>query len=128
MATTKTKKSLNYPKEVLAPVNEYLSEKLTSLEKKKSQLKESDPFEDSSRLTDNAAIDSDASEQIGHMQNTAVRSTYDRGIIQVRKALTRLKIGKYGICERCGKMIDTDRLMVMPETTLCVDCETKREK
>jgi len=25
-------------------------------------------------------------------------------------------------------MIDTDRLMIMPEATLCVDCEKKREK
>ena len=46
----------------------------------------------------------------------------------MRKALTRIRFGKYGLCERCGKFIDTDRLMIMPETTLCVECEKKREK
>ncbi len=38
-----------------------------------------------------------------------------------------LRIGRYGICEDCGKMIDTDRLMVYPETTLCAQDAAKRE-
>jgi DnaK suppressor protein len=128
MAGKKGKKSISYPKEVLEPVNEYLTDKLSTLEKKKKQIDEADPFTDASRLNDNAAIDADAAEQFGHMQTNAVKNTYDRAIIQVRKALSRIKIGSYGICERCGNMIDTDRLMVMPETTLCVNCEKSREK
>jgi len=52
----------------------------------------------------------------------------NRKIVQTRRALTRIKIGKYGICEKCGNLIDTDRLMVMPEATLCVNCERKKEK
>ena len=122
------KKTIKYPWEVLEPVRRYLAERLSTLEKKKKQATEADPFKDQSRLNDNAAIDADAAEQVGHMQASAVRQTLDRSIIQVRKAMTRMKIGKYGICERCGKMIDTDRLMIMPETTICVECEKKREK
>ena len=121
-------KKISFPAEVLQPVAKYLREKLSFLEKKKKALQKTDPFADSSRLNDNAAIDSDAAEQIGHMQNSAFRQTYDRTIIQVRKALTRIRIGKYGTCERCGNMIDTDRLMIVPETTLCVSCEKKKEK
>ena len=52
----------------------------------------------------------------------------ERGIIQTRKALSRIKIGKYGICEDCGQMIDTDRLMIYPEATLCAKDARKREK
>jgi len=113
---------------VLAPVRKYLADKLSILEKRKKLAAAADPFNDKSRLDDNAAIDADAAEQVGHMQASAIRQTLDRSIIQVRKALTRVKIGKYGVCENCGKMIDTDRLMIMPEATLCVDCEKKREK
>ena len=47
---------------------------------------------------------------------------------QIKKALKRVKIGKYGICEECGKMINTDRLAVFPEATLCITCEKKKEK
>ncbi len=119
---------IEYPSEVLKPVREHLLSRLFGLERRKKELAEDDPFNDKSRLNDNAAIDADAAEKVGHMEASALRQTVDRSIIQVRKALSRLKIGKYGLCERCGRMIDTDRLMVMPETTLCLDCEKKKEK
>lgn len=121
-------KKITYPKKIVEPVKKHLVEKLSDLEKKKKQVTANDPFTDQSRINDNAAVDADAAEQFGHMQATAFKKSLDRSIIQVRKALTRIKIGKYGLCERCGKFIDTDRLMIMPETTLCVECEKKREK
>lgn len=98
------------------------------LEKRKKQADEVDPFKDKTRIDNNAAIDTDAAEQVGHMEVSAFKKSYDRMIIQVRKALARIKFGNYGLCERCGNMIDTDRLMLMPEATLCVTCERKREK
>jgi RNA polymerase-binding transcription factor DksA len=121
------KNVLQYPAEILEPVKKYLSEKLWGLEKRKKEISAEDPYNDRNRLEDNAA-DADAAERIGHMQVSAIRQSIDRSIIQVRKALTRIKVGHYGVCEKCGKMIDTDRLMVAPETTLCIDCEKKREK
>lgn len=35
---------------------------------------------------------------------------------------SRISDGTYGICERCGKTIDADRLAVLPDTNLCVEC------
>lgn len=121
-------KKIKYPNKVIEPVKKHLVEKLSDLENKKKKLSEEDPFEDKSRTDDNAAIDTDAAEQFGHMRVSALKRAYDRTIIQVRKALARIKIGKYGVCERCGKFIDTDRLMILPETTLCIGCEKKKEK
>lgn len=121
-------KALRYPEEVLGPVKKYLSERLFGLEKRKKEIAETDPFNDVSRLDDNAAIDADAAEQIEHMNVSALKFSIDRSTIQIRKALARVKVGKYGICERCSKMIDTDRLMIMPEITFCLNCEKKREK
>jgi len=122
------KKGFSYPSNVLEPVRNYLQRKLFGLEDRKKELDQEDPFADKSRLDDNAAIDADAAERIGHMEVSAIKRTIDRSIVQVRKALTMIKVGKYGLCEICSKMIDTDRLMVMPETTYCVACEKKREK
>jgi len=118
----------SYPVEVVRPVKDYLVGKLFGLEKRRKELNKEDPFADNTRLLDNAAVDADAAEQVGHMQVSAIRQTMDRSMIQIRKALTQIKIGRYGMCERCGKMIDTDRLMIMPETTICVSCEKKKEK
>lgn len=122
------KSILKYPDEILKPVREYLNDKLFGLEKQRKEINATDPIHDKSRLTDNAAMDDDAAEQVGHLQAFALKDAVDRKIIQVRKALSMIKVGKYGVCENCGKMIDTDRLMVMPETTLCIDCEKRRER
>jgi len=105
-----------------------LAKREEELEKRKRALSRQDPFANVGRLKDNAAVDADAQEQVGHAQIEAFRREVDRKLIQIRKALTRIKIGKYGICEGCGRMIDTDRLMVFPDATLCVTCEKKREK
>lgn len=124
----KAKFVLRYPNEVLTPVTNYLRDKLFGLERRKKEIAREDPYADVARLDDNAAIDTDAAERVGHMRVSAIKHTLDRSTIQIRKALTRIKIGKYGVCENCGRMIDTDRLMVVPETTVCVSCERKREK
>lgn len=127
MATKKIK-SVSYPKEVLKPVEDHLSAELSKLNKRKADIEVEDPFNDRTRVDDNAAVDTDAAEQVGHMQANAVKQTLDRSMIQIRKAMSRIKIGKYGLCERCGKFIDTDRLMIMPESTLCIVCEKQKEK
>lgn len=118
---------LKYPDRILEPIRQYLSDRLSGLEKREKELIKEDPYADRNRLDDNA-IDADAAERVGHMQVSALKQGAERSIIQVRKALTMIKIGKYGICERCGKMIDTDRLMILPETTVCIECEKKKEK
>ena len=109
-------------------MKDYLLNRLFGLEKRKKDLASEDPFADKSRLENNAAVDADAAERVGHMQVSAMKQVADRSMIQIRKALTRIRIGTYGVCENCGRMIDTDRLMVVPEATVCVKCEKKREK
>ena len=122
------KLSLKFPTNVLKPIANFLRREEERLLKRKKVLEKEDPFSDTIRLTENAAADADAAEQFGHARVVALRQQIDRRLIDIRKAVTRIKIGKYGICEKCGKMIDTDRLMIKPEATLCIDCEKKKEK
>ncbi|EKD62915.1 MAG: hypothetical protein ACD_52C00020G0002 [uncultured bacterium] len=124
----KNKDTVVFPKSLLAPVGNFLGDQLKNLQKRKEEISNEDPFSQDSRVTDNAAPDTEADEQFGHARTTAIKNQIVRNIIQTRKALARIKIGKYGICENCGKMIDTDRLIVYPEATICVDCERKKEK
>ena len=113
---------------LLRPVGDFLALQLKHLEKRKKDLDQEDPFSNIDRITDNASPDTDAAEQYGHARVSAVREQVDRKIIQVRRAMARVKIGQYGICEECGSMIDTERLMIYPEATLCIECKTKKEK
>jgi len=50
-----------------------------------------------------------------------------RTLIEIRKTLTRIRLGKYGTCEKCGQMIDTDRLAIKPTATACIKCEKKKK-
>jgi len=118
---------LRFPATVMAPVASFLRNRLRSLKARKKEIEQEDPFKDSARLMDNASPDADAAEQFGHARVSAVRQQITRSIIQTRKALSRVKIGKYAICEDCGKLIDTDRLMIYPEATLCATDAAKRE-
>jgi RNA polymerase-binding transcription factor DksA len=79
-------------------------------------------------VDDNAAPDTEADEQFGHARTSAIGKELSRSIIFIRKALTRIKLGKYGICEECGQMIDTERLIAFPEATFCKKDAAKREK
>jgi DnaK suppressor protein len=119
---------VTFPDSVLKPVKEFLHLQEKQLNEKKKSLEAQDPFRDPKRVLDNASPDADAAEQFGHANVEGLKREIDRKLIQIRKALTRMKIGKYGTCERCGEMIDTDRLMVFPEATLCVKCEKEKEK
>ncbi len=121
-------RALSLPGNLLAPVGKFLQDRLAILERRKREIEKEDPFKDTSRILDNASPDTDAAEQFGHARITAIRQEITRKIIQTRKALTRVRIGKYGICEDCGQLIDTDRLMVYPEATLCARDAAKREK
>lgn len=118
---------LQIPTKLLSPIGDFLRDQLRRLERRKAELRDEDPFVNG-RSENLASPDTAAAEQFGHARVEALRRELDRRIVQTRKALTMVKIGKYGICENCGKMIDTDRLVIYPEATFCVKCEAKREK
>jgi len=40
----------------------------------------------------------------------------------INLALEKIKKGKYGVCENCGKKISQKRLKVSPEARLCLKC------
>ena len=117
-----------FPSTVLTPVAHFLTARLHTLEKRKKEISKEDPFADVSRVDDNAAPDTEADEQFGHARTSAIKSEIGKSIIGIRKALTLIKLGKYGICQECGKMIDTERLMAFPEAILCAEDARAKEK
>lgn len=121
-------KSLKYPAEVLNPVKSALKGKLNELKKRKKEIAREDPFRDHERVNDNSAPDIEADEQYGHARISALKNEVNRTLIQIRKALSRIKLGNYGVCEVCGQMIDTDRLTIYPEATLCAKDSAKKDK
>lgn len=48
--------------------------------------------------------------------------------LEIRKALAKVRIGTYGMCEMCKKPIDLARLRAFPQATTCFDCAKKEQK
>lgn len=45
----------------------------------------------------------------------------------VNRALKKMELGTYGICERCGQPIAVERLEALPWAILCIACKRKGE-
>jgi DnaK suppressor protein len=115
---------VKFPLSVLKPIKEHLKKEEKKLKKRKKKLQKEDPFQDPERLNDNA-VDSDAAEKAGHERVAALKKEIDNALIEVRKTLTKIKVGNYGLCEECGHMIDTGRLSAKPTADLCMKCLKK---
>jgi len=114
------------PFNVLKPLFGYLKGEEKRLKEVKENLKKEDPYKMKTRDEDNS-LDADVAEQVDHERSSALRRELSKSIINIRKTMTRIKIGKYGICEKCGKMIDTDRLAIRPTAEYCIACEKSFE-
>lgn len=49
-------------------------------------------------------------------------------ISKIEKAIKKTEDGTYGVCEVCDDEITEERLLVRPETTLCINCKEEQEK
>lgn len=114
------------PFNVLKPLFGYLKGEEKRLKEVKENLKKEDPYKMKNRDDDNS-LDADVAEQVDHERSSALRRELSKSIINIRKTMARIRIGKYGICEKCGKMIDTDRLAIKPTAEYCIACEKSFE-
>jgi DnaK suppressor protein len=54
--------------------------------------------------------------------NLALRRRTRRKVRALEEALQRFEEGTYGVCERCGRHISMERLEIMPQARLCIQC------
>lgn len=120
------KSKIKFPAQILKPLVAYLRGEQKRLKITKKELNKIDPFVIGNRDSDNS-VDSDVAENVEHDRAFAMKLQVSKSIVAIRKTLTRIKLGKFGICSNCGKMIDTDRLAITPTAENCMDCARKME-
>jgi RNA polymerase-binding protein DksA len=49
-------------------------------------------------------------------------------VAQIDRALARIEVGTYGVCESCGNPIGKMRVMAFPRATLCLTCKQREER
>ncbi|MBI3955749.1 TraR/DksA C4-type zinc finger protein [Candidatus Gottesmanbacteria bacterium] len=118
----------SFPSDVLNEVRKALEEEKSRVAVRVAELSAQDPFADPDRVNDNAASDAEASEENNHDRYAAMVDELKARVWALDEALMRVGSGTYGYCVRCGNMIDTDRLSIVPTATLCLDCEKKKKK
>lgn len=50
-----------------------------------------------------------------------------RELLQIERALGKLKLSTYGVCEGCQKKIPIARLNALPYSTTCIECQREME-
>lgn len=111
------------PKNKIAVLQKKLENDKESLLLQIGDLKREDPFMDPDHATDNAAIDTDVREQIGHDTIEAEIKDLLKRVKDIDHALAKIKKGDYGFCERCHMPIPEARLQLIPEAKYDIDCE-----
>jgi len=82
---------------------------------------------DPAPATDEDAAADVASEIFERAKTISLVQTLEARAHSLERAIFLAEQGRYGICDQCGDTIPTERLDIMPETTLCVRCASERE-
>jgi RNA polymerase-binding transcription factor DksA len=78
-------------------------------------------------LTPEIELNENATEQWDARVLSTLADADLRAIDQIAVALARLDAGSYGLCAICRAAIGDERLRVLPEAVICVDCAGARE-
>jgi RNA polymerase-binding transcription factor DksA len=73
-------------------------------------------------------VDDAASDLIERDKTQALIRTLENKLKDIEHAIEQAQTVGYGICERCGKVIEPERLEIFPETTMCVNCKRENER
>ncbi len=92
------------------------------------ELRQEDPFSNPDHASDNAAVDTDVREQVGHDTIEAQIKDMEKRIQHIDLALRKTSKNRYGQCDKCGGMIPVERLELVPEALFCIECEKKLHK
>ena len=68
------------------------------------------------------------SEAVERERDRSILEHVDAQLEAVDRAMERLDIGTYGVCETCGRPIGQDRLRARPAARLCIDDQAKADR
>jgi RNA polymerase-binding protein DksA len=58
----------------------------------------------------------------------ALIQSLQRKLVSLDHAIESARQGTYGICETCGNPIDPARLEILPQASLCLECQREVER
>ncbi len=116
-----TKKLFQELKEKLEKGKQTLEKELKSFAKKDVKLK--GDWDTRYPKFNGGGLEEEADEVQEYEKLLSVEYSLELRLKDVDSALEKIKKGKYGECEKCGKKISIERLKVCPEAKLCMKCK-----
>ena len=110
-----------------------MAELRRSLEEQRDNLRKEIIEQGGDADSDDAAIDvergfADSAQSTAERARTlSVMKALRANLRWVNRALTKMDLGTYGVCERCGQPIAIERLEALPWAILCIECKRKGE-
>lgn len=81
-----------------------------------------------SRFPDYGSDDeANASEVADYQDDLSIETDLNKALQDIDAALDRIEKKTFGTCSVCGKPIETERLRLMPATTLCVEHKESKQ-
>jgi RNA polymerase-binding protein DksA len=65
----------------------------------------------------------EATETLELEKRLALENRVRQEMATVEHALDKFEKGTYGMCDNCGQAIDPERLEVLPQASLCMNCK-----
>ncbi|MCX6758970.1 MAG: TraR/DksA C4-type zinc finger protein [Candidatus Nealsonbacteria bacterium] len=79
------------------------------------------------RETGSAALEQAADEVEEYSTLLPIEYSLELWLKNINLALEKIKIGKYGICEKCQKRIKEERLKIYPVAQYCLNCKKPKK-
>lgn len=105
----------------LKTIEEQLTFRKQQLEDQLRSLKADDPISCEMVIVP-SELGTDSWEAEVHAKTVVACHSLDTIYQNVKKSLQKIKSGTYGTCERCGKLIEQERLEVLPTAAHCTLC------
>ncbi len=122
-----SKETLEELKERLEKSRRTVQEELQGFAKKNKDIKDDwkTKYPRFNSGTGGEEAEGEADEEEEYINLLPVEHSLELRLRDINLALNKIKEGKYGICEKCGKEISEERLKAKPEAKFCRECEKK---
>jgi len=120
-------KTIKVPPMLLKELFERLWRRSKELKHEEKAVVAADPYMQEGRENQNAELADDTIEDIEKTIQTVRLDLIQSARLEIRKALAKMKIGTYGMCEVCKRPIDIARLKAFPQATMCLKCSKEAE-
>lgn len=118
---------LNFPDKTLKFIKKHLMRQQKDVDKHLKVVEEDDPAK-SPALAESSEPGTDSYIAEIHTKSLVLGQQLKNTKTSIMVALTKIRKGTYGKCEKCGQSIEVGRLLAIPTAQYCLSCSQKTSK